>query len=770
MRGVSFCSTASGTSLHLVSTHLQCTILDTTAFNTLTQIFYNPPTSGIQNECIYTFPLYESSAVTSFRAHINARTIQGVVREKEEAKQIYEDAKKAGKSAALLDCNADDVWTTSVGNVPSGGVVVVVLRYVHELKMDLEGNETLRLVVPTVIAPRYGTPPEGIVVEAAREQVRSCGCGVEMQDGLALIVDVSMAGNIKSLQSPSHPISIKVGAHHNDIDTAQPDNKKASAVLALAGTESLAGLDRDFVFTVAAADLDKPRAFAAPDPVEPDTSNLLVSIVPGPSFQLPPQTPELVFIIDRSGSMNGDRINAVKSALRLFLASLPQGVCFNLCSFGSSHSFLFPKSQLYTAETLQTAQAHVNKMDADLGGTEILSPLKATCKRRLAGCNLEVLFLTDGEVYDNRGTISKYVETSAADGSVRFFTLGIGSIVTYSILEGISRAGRGYAQTMHPGEKCQLKVIRMLKAALTPHLNDWAITWSNKPAELLQAPQRIPALFLGSRSTIYFTLPTHSLPREIELVATSPDGENVTLHIPVLHLSQPNHSIRALCGLRHLQDSSLTDAQGAAAALRFGLASKWTSFVAVDNTTNTILPIGQRPPSPPPPGLKGGAFRHVRTKQTARKSTGGKAPRLQYSVKAARKSSPGVAPPTRKRKRVTTDLGLPKARTQKKKGENFDDPDAVLSALGAEQSFDGSFSFSSKVMAVLRLAAVPKGEERLWATLLVCVFLREKLAGLKEEWELMEGKARGVVEGIVKSVRKRAEAEREAERVLGLAG
>jgi hypothetical protein len=73
-------------------------------------------------------------------------------------------------------------------------------------------------------------------------------------------------------------------------------------------------------------------------------------------------------------------------------------------------------------------------------------------------------------------------------------------------------------------------------------------------------------------------------------------------------------------------------------------------------------------------------------------------------------------------------------------------------------------------MAVLGLAAVPKGEERLWATLLVCVFLREKLAGLREEWELMEEKARGVVEGIVKSVRKRVEAEREAERVLGLAG
>jgi hypothetical protein len=112
--------------------------------------------------------------------------------------------------------------------------------------------------------------------------------------------------------------------------------KKASATPVPAGTNSLASLDQDFILQIAATDLSQPRCVAAPDPVDADTYNLLVSLVLGPVFQFPLQeSPAFVFLINRSTPMAGSRIDTVKSALRLFFSSLPQGVYFNICSFGN---------------------------------------------------------------------------------------------------------------------------------------------------------------------------------------------------------------------------------------------------------------------------------------------------------------------------------------------------------------------------------------------------------------------------------------------------
>jgi hypothetical protein len=90
----------------------------------------------------------------------------------------------------------------------------------------------------------------------------------------------------------------------------------------------------------------------------------------------------------------------LKSSLSVFLKSLPIRDKFNICSFGSSHSFLWSKSQSYSANILAQAQKHVESMHADLGGTEILLPIKATVSKRFKDLSLEIMVLTDGEVWD----------------------------------------------------------------------------------------------------------------------------------------------------------------------------------------------------------------------------------------------------------------------------------------------------------------------------------------------------------------------------------
>lgn len=82
---------------------------------------------------------------------------------------------------------------------------------------------------------------------------------------------------------------------------------------------------------------------------------------------------EMIFIVDRSGSMSGSRINQVRDTLHIFLRSLPEGTLFNIIGFGSRIETLFDKSQEYNNKTLATAVAAVDKLNANLGGTDILT-------------------------------------------------------------------------------------------------------------------------------------------------------------------------------------------------------------------------------------------------------------------------------------------------------------------------------------------------------------------------------------------------------------
>ena len=107
---------------------------------------------------------------------------------------------------------------------------------------------------------------------------------------------------------------------------------------------------------------------------------------------------EMVFLVDRSGSMSGSRISQVRDTLQIFLRSLPEGTLFNIFGFGSKFEKLFPESKEYNESTLQTAVQHVEKMTANLGGTNLLSPLQAIfAEKAKEGIPRQLFILTDGK-------------------------------------------------------------------------------------------------------------------------------------------------------------------------------------------------------------------------------------------------------------------------------------------------------------------------------------------------------------------------------------
>lgn len=607
------------TPLPVLTTRLRTEIVDLTATHTLTQIFGNPILAASPSEARpiteanYTFPLYESCAVTSFTAQIGTKLIHGVVKPKAEAKAVYDAAMAAGKEAALLQQSTGEVFTTSVGNIPAGSFVVVVIKYVHELKQDLE-VEGVRLVIPTIITPKYGwiNPNDNMYQVGwgkkwnvmTKELEEACG-GIPQSHGVSMEILATMNGSIRGIQSPSHPISVDIGTHTADSEAFSPH--KARATLAL-NANSLTGLGKDFTLIVNSTEMANPRAFLAPHPTLPDTSTLMVTLVP--KFTLPQQRPEIVFIVDRSGSMY-DKMDTLKSALHLFLASLPIGTYFNIVSFGQSYGFLWESSQAYSEATFETAKRHVDKMDASMGGTEMYEPIKETVDRRKKELSTEVLVLTDGEIWHTE-KLFKYINNAADEGSVRFFSLGVGASVSHVLVEGISRAGKGYSQLVGDGENMQKKVMRMLKAALTPHVNDWSVDWDGKTARLaafsdgqaaepgtrpaavvrptaslfdessnpddppaataetfpavkhppiLQAPSAIPPLFAYTRTTVYYLLSTSSPPATVTLCGSAHDINTNTLQplslsIPVTLITSPFtcRSLYSLAGRKLLQD------------------------------------------------------------------------------------------------------------------------------------------------------------------------------------------------------------------------
>lgn len=447
-----------------VQLHAHATILSTTSRTMLKQTFVNPSTEKGIREVRYTFPLYDGVSVIGFTCHVGDRTIVGEVKEKEKARAVFKDAVAKGQTAGLFEQlpDASDVFTTTVGNIPPGAKVIVEITYLGELKHDME-VDGIRFTIPNIICPRYGSYPTALHSNPTAQEA--------IGNGVSITVDADMADGsfIQKIQSPTHPISMTMGTT-SLAPNEDPSMTRASASLTLGTAE----LDKDFIVQIIAKNTGVPKAVLETHPSISNHKALMATLVP--KFALPPEKPELVFVCDRSGSMDGSNMRLVKQALKVFLKSLPVGVKFNICSFGSSYSFLWPKSVTYSQTALDEAIRHAETFNANFGGTEMLQPIKATIKQRYNDMPLDVMLLTDGEIW-NQNELFSYLNKSVHDSKapIRFFTLGIGNGASHALIEGVAKAGNGFSQTVADGEKMDTKVVRMLKGALSPHINDYTL-------------------------------------------------------------------------------------------------------------------------------------------------------------------------------------------------------------------------------------------------------------------------------------------------------
>lgn len=455
----------------------------------LSQTFVNPQKDVVLEQVKYVFPLYDGVSVVAFDCHIGDRSIKGVVKERQQAIKDYTEAKDQGRFAGLTERapDAGDVFTTWLGNIPAEARVRVEITFLGELKHDAE-VDGLRFNLPVTVAPRYG---DSDMLRGANEVVPS---------GMNIVVDAEMPYTIKSIQSPSHAISVNIGTTSGD-PGADPSFNRASASLSTVAST----LDGDFILQVVADKMGEPSAVLETHPTIAGERALMATFVP--KFSLPQTSPEIVFVCDRSGSMSS-RIEDLRRSLQIFLRSLPMGCKFNICSFGTAFSFLWPRSKAYNQESLDEASRHVATFQANFGGTKMYEPVEAAFAQRYTDLDLELFVLTDGQIAAQEA-LFKLIRDSVGESNhaVRVFSLGVGNDASTSLIEGVARAGCGMSQAVGNQENMDKKIVRMLRASLTPHIHDYSLEIKYEPATdddfvLVDRMQDVLHLAPGTSATV----------------------------------------------------------------------------------------------------------------------------------------------------------------------------------------------------------------------------------------------------------------------------
>lgn len=427
----------------------------------LRQTFRNTSTDSLP-KVRYTFPLYDGVTVCGYTITFAGKILRGTVKQNDIAKQTYQAAVDRGETAGLLESLPAGIFGVTLGHVPSREDITVDITYCGELKHDSQ-IDGLRFEIPTGIAPRYGHYP-GKLLQS----------NVGTEAGMRIIVDVDMLGSpIRKVQSPSHPLAVTMGELSNaEAGGAAPfSSSQASATLALGSVE----LQDDFVLQLVIDNIGNPCAVLESHPTLTNQRAIMATLVP--KFTLEQANPEIVFIADQSGSMSGSKNRALIAALKVFLKSLPLGVRFNICAFGNRFQFLWPKSLPYNEDNLNTAVEFVDTFTASFGGTELFEPVRQAFERHLKDLPLEVMLLTDGQIW-GESKVFDYINSQIRDNeaNARVFAMGIGQEVSHTLVEGIARAGNGFAQfTQTEAEDIDLKVVRMLKGALNGHTTDYTL-------------------------------------------------------------------------------------------------------------------------------------------------------------------------------------------------------------------------------------------------------------------------------------------------------
>ena len=424
-------------------------------------------------EAVYTFALPLDAVLLELVVHLGERKLRGHVVEKTEAEERYENAITDGDSVVMLERAADGVYTMNVGNLMAGETARVRFRYALLQQWQ---DDTLRFLLPTVIAPRYGSAARAGLAPHQEPDTDTTG---DVENRFRLRVKVTGLLRQAEFDCPTHRVTTERG--------------EESTVISLA--DGSAVMDRDFVLNFR---LDQAGSASATVSRDRDGYVALASFNPRFPVRMDDAPRSLKVVIDCSGSMMGDSIGQARRAFMRILDSLRPQDCFNIVVFGSTARALFPTGREATGPNLIRARKFARQMDADMGGTEIAPALNLAYRLTMPAGKPrgDVLLITDGEFWND----AVVTEDARASGH-RVFTVGVGSAVAEAGLRELADATGGACELVAPTEEMAGHVYRHFQRIYLPRAERVSLSWPAEPEEV--ESRRLNAVFSGDTVHVF---------------------------------------------------------------------------------------------------------------------------------------------------------------------------------------------------------------------------------------------------------------------------
>uniref|UniRef100_A0A670JIJ7 von Willebrand factor A domain containing 5A n=1 Tax=Podarcis muralis TaxID=64176 RepID=A0A670JIJ7_PODMU len=701
-------------------------------------------------EVEFVFPLDADAAVYAFEGLMGETKIEAQIMEKEQAQALYEDRLAMLEASVLFvrDPKSRDIFKCMLGNLPPSGEATLKLCYVQALAPEPDG--AVRFVLPVVLNPRYA-------LQGKKQYESHC---LFVQDiprvpERELPYKLSLSATLHSPYGISH---VKSNCTLTPLQYATEDHTTAQISL----TEGYC-LNRDVELLIYYKEVvRKPSLLLEVGKPGADPGSLmgdhvlLLTLYPSPPAPKPGlnTTGEFLFLMDCSSSMSYStrsnseattRIQSAKETLIFLLKSLPLGCYFNIYAFGSSYYSFYRKSVKYTQQTMLESLRGVLDLQANLGGTEILQPLKLTLYTPIF---LQVFVFTDGEVSNIDEVIA---EVQSHSKSHRCFSFGIGEGTSSYFIGGIAEASGGRAEFIRSKEQMQAKALRSLKCSLQPEVKHIKLEWHLPPGlEAVLLGSSTQAIFAGERCLMYAQIcgqqqasrpnimvgyiHTHSQTFTEKMDFRLEAEENDRL---------PVHRLAAQAVLKELEETRSTAKQQLVleTSLSSGVLSAQTAYVVVNMERGEPLqaPVEFREiPYPNSTDFPkwGGWGRCPRPPSPLRNSFPkwggwGRCPRPPPPFGTAFRS--GAAGADRKNKgnacKVCNFFFIPSTANE-----------SLLLRLVSLQNADGSWSLDANLLSILGLGEVL---QTAWTTVLVVLWLHVHFAERSDIWQLLEAKAVG---------------------------
>jgi Ca-activated chloride channel homolog len=545
------------------------------------QQFHNPYSSKI--EAVYLFPLPHNAAVNDFIMTIGERRIRGIIRERKEAEEIYQEAKRQGYVASLLTEERPNIFTQSVANIEPGQEIDVNIKYLHTLSY---ADGWYEFVFPMVVGPRFNPPgmTEGVGAvsrgkagaSGQTKEVSYLAPGERTAHDISLSVYIDAGVRIEEFECKTHETIHELSSPERLTVSLNPGDSVPN---------------RDFVLRYRVAGEHIKSSLLTHKDKRGGYFSLML-YPPKELASLARQPMEMVFVIDCSGSMDGRPIAQAKAAVERGLSLLQPDDSFQVISFSMSASKFGHRPVEATRENIKRAIAYVESLQGE-GGTMMIEGIKAALDFPHDSQRLRfVSFLTDGYIGNEAEILS---EIRKRLGPSRIFSFGIGSAVNRYLIEHMGKAGRGAVAHLGPNDDAAQIMEDFFERISHPALTDVRIDWGGlRVAEVF--PGALPDLFVG-RPVVVTGRFRGDANAPIRLSGNA-GGERLQFTVPVTATGSSGTngglaSIWARMKIAELAEQSVYEpnpnwaGQIKKVALDYSLMSSFTAFIAVDSTRRT---------------------------------------------------------------------------------------------------------------------------------------------------------------------------------------